>query len=113
MNMIIIIPDMEYVFHVPWDNYYNTYFMKGEKDMEQNTVTQREMDDGRTVAIGDRIRFRAVARFGTRSIWRKVRGFVFCRSRGWCPIVTAYEWDNFIAYPSEISQIERKAATGD
>lgn len=61
----------------------------------------------RKLAIGDRIKFRAVTRHSDRPAWRKVVGFDLCDGR---PLVRFHGWDNFIVRWDEIQEIEKATA---
>ncbi len=52
------------------------------------------------IRLGDRITFKAVCRWPTRTVTRKVTGF----HKGW-PTVHYGGWQNFVVRPSEVSKV--------
>lgn len=71
-------------------------------------VTLRLAGEPVVVRVGDRIRFRAVTRFGADSAVRVVKGF-----HGNHPLVRFNGWDSFVVSPDEVSSVVRPFAPDD
>lgn len=53
--------------------------------------------------IGDRIKFKATTRSGSRTVWRKITGFYGNTN---LPTVRYDGWNNFLVYHHEILDVE-------